>query len=402
MAYDFGVFLVLLFCLYRGAAKGVAWQVAGIGALVLCFIFATPLSSVVAPSIPLEAPLNRWVAMLGIYLFFSFATFAVARGFREILEKAHFQEFDKHLGAIFGVLKGALLTLVFTFFIVAISEKARAYVLTTYTGHFSAIIMDRLNPVMPQELHAILEPYIHSLDEAAKGKLKNRHAGGEPSEGANGDPGNPFDENDEESGEVASSRDLRKSFPNNEEGGDLLGNAIGETVRKKGKEYLEKADEFVFGKTDPSKGNKNNTNTGTTGGKSGYRPIEGGGGDDSPIEPQEAKVQPTSQAKYRYRPEQYDPLIKEMSREWGRLNRLREDQARYQLEVMMKGLPKSVGAAVLDDLRADLYQDQNDPDPQTDERTPFAERVRRQIKGTGVPRDRLTQTMREKLDALEE
>ena len=282
MAYDFGVFLVLLFCLYRGAAKGVAWQVAGIGALVLCFIFATPLSSVVAPSIPLEAPLNRWVAMLGIYLFFSFATFAVARGFREILEKAHFQEFDKHLGAIFGVLKGALLTLVFTFFIVAISEKARAYVLTTYTGHFSAIIMDRLNPVMPQELHAILEPYIHSLDEAAKGKLKNRHAAGEPRKGANGDPGNPFDENDEESGEVASSRDLRKSFPNDEEGGDLLGNAIGETVRKKGKEYLEKADEFVFGKTDPAKGNKNNTNTGTTGGKSGYRPIEGGGGDDSP------------------------------------------------------------------------------------------------------------------------
>ncbi|MCA9092613.1 MAG: CvpA family protein, partial [Planctomycetaceae bacterium] len=367
----------------------VAWQVAGIGALVLCFIFATPLSSVVAPSIPLEAPLNRWVAMLGIYLFFSFATFAVARGFREILEKAHFQEFDKHLGAIFGVLKGALLTLVFTFFIVAMSEKARAYVLTTYTGHFCAIIMDRLNPVMPTELHAILEPYIHSLDEAAEGKLKHKHAPGDLAKRAAGEK-DEFDEDDWKE-DQANSRDLRNSFPDDDDrGGDLLGKAIGETARKVGKELLEEADDFVFGKNKPG--------TAARTGTSGYRPLEGGE-EDSPIEP---KVQPTGQTKYRYRPEQYEPLIQEMSREWARMNKIREDQARYDLEVMMKGLPKSVGAAVLHDLRADLYQDEEDPDPTTNSRTPFPERVKRQIKGTGVPRDRLTQTMRERLDELDQ
>jgi len=395
MAYDFGVFLVLLFCLYRGAAKGVAWQVAGIGALVLCFIFATPLSSVVAPSIPLEAPLNRWVAMLGIYLFFSFATFAVARGFREILEKAHFQEFDKHLGAIFGVLKGALLTLVFTFFIVAMSEKARAYVLTTYTGHFCAIIMDRLDPVMPTELHAILEPYIHTLDEAAEGKLKNKHAPGELAKKAAGGK-DEFNE-DEWKEDQANSRDLRNSFPDDDDrGGDLLGKAIGETAKKVGKELLEEADDFVFGKNKPGSAPKPGTAAKT--GTSGYRPIEGGE-DDSPIEP---KVQSTGQTKYRYRPEQYEPLIQEVSREWARMNRIREDQARYDLEVMMKGLPKSVGAAVLHDLRTDLFQDEEDPDPTTNSKTPFPERVKRQIRGTGVPRDRLTQTMRERLDELDQ
>ena len=392
MAYDFGVFLILLFCLYRGAAKGVAWQVAGIGALVLCFLFSTPLSSVVAPTIPLKAPLNRWVAMLGIYLFFSFATFAVARGFREMLEKARFQEFDKHLGAIFGVLKGAVLTLVFTFFIVAISDKARSYVLTTYTGHFCAIIMDRIDPIMPKELHAILEPYIHKLDDAAPGKLKNPHGPGRSTHLAD-DTEDPFGE-EQDSEERVGSKDLRRSFPDDGEG-DLLTKAVGETAKRLGRNAVETVDEIF----DDLTANEQRTSKPATSGSGGYRPIQDS--DDSAIEPKSNPAQPIQQAKYRYSPQDYEPLIREMSREWAQLNRIREDQARYQLEVMMKGLPKSVGAAVLDDLRADLLEDPEDPDPATNSQTPFPDRVKRQIINTGLPRNRLTQTMRERLDELD-
>ena len=107
-AFDLFICAMLLFTTIRGAAKGVAWQLAGIGALVLCFMFATPLSLSLAPMIKLAPPLNRWVAMLGIYLVFSFGTFAIARGFRGALEKAKFVEFDRHLGALFGLFKGGL------------------------------------------------------------------------------------------------------------------------------------------------------------------------------------------------------------------------------------------------------------------------------------------------------
>lgn len=164
MAFDIFILVILLVTTIRGAAKGVAWQLAGIGALVLCFLFATPLSLTIAPMIKLAAPLNRWVAMLGIYLVFSFGTFAIARGFREALEKAKFVEFDRHMGALFGLFKGAIIALVITFFSVAMSEKAREAVLKTYTGYAAAHIMNALDPVMPKELHAILEPYIHELD----------------------------------------------------------------------------------------------------------------------------------------------------------------------------------------------------------------------------------------------
>lgn len=164
MAFDLFVLGILLVTTIRGAAKGVAWQLAGIGALVLCFLFATPLSLAFAPMIKLAPPLNRWVAMLGIYLVFSFGTFAIARGFREALEKAKFVEFDRHMGALFGLTKGAIIALVITFFAVAMSQKTREYVLTTHTGFAAAHIMNALDPVMPKELHAILEPYIHELD----------------------------------------------------------------------------------------------------------------------------------------------------------------------------------------------------------------------------------------------
>lgn len=164
MGFDLFIAAILLVTTIRGAAKGVAWQLAGIAALVLCFLFATPLSLSLAPMIKLDPPLNRWVAMLAIYLVFSFGTFAVARGFREALEKAKFVEFDRHLGALFGLFKGAIIALVITFFSVAISKQARDVILKTYTGYTAAHIMNAIDPVMPKELHAILEPYIHQLD----------------------------------------------------------------------------------------------------------------------------------------------------------------------------------------------------------------------------------------------
>jgi uncharacterized membrane protein required for colicin V production len=164
MGFDLFILAILVVTTIRGAAKGVAWQLAGIAALVLCFLFATPLSLSIAPMIKLDAPLNRWVAMLVIYLVFSFGTFAVARGFREALEKAKFVEFDRHLGALFGLFKGAIIALVITFFCVAMSRQARDIILKTHTGYAAAHIMNAIDPIMPRELHAILEPYIHQLD----------------------------------------------------------------------------------------------------------------------------------------------------------------------------------------------------------------------------------------------
>jgi membrane protein required for colicin V production len=167
MWYDLVVLAILLFATIRGAIKGIVWQLAVIAAVVLCFVFSGSLSLAIAPHLGIDPPLNRWVAMFALYVVFAFVSFGVARWLKAWIEKLKFVELDRHLGAVFGLIKGATIALVMTFFVVTLGDRAptvRDTVFNSWSGRAAAIIMDRLHPVMPRELHDTLEPYIHQLD----------------------------------------------------------------------------------------------------------------------------------------------------------------------------------------------------------------------------------------------
>lgn len=166
MWFDAVILVGLMFFAWRGAHKGVVWQLATIASVILCFAFAETLSLALAPMITVEPPLNRWIAMFILYIGFSFLSFSVARQLRGWIEKAEFVEFDQHLGAIVGLLKGAILGIVLTFFTVTLSESARHDVLDSYAGRAAGHILDRLQPVMPSELHDVLQPYLEYADVA--------------------------------------------------------------------------------------------------------------------------------------------------------------------------------------------------------------------------------------------
>ena len=174
MWFDILTLVVIGYSTIRGAKKGIVWQLAIIGALIACFAFSEPLSLLLAPTLPVDPPLNRWLAMLGIYLGFAFASFAVARTLRSWIEAWKFVEYDRHVGAIFGFIKGGVFCLVLTFFVVMLSDQLRLEILNSHSGYAAAIIMDRLHPVMPAELHDVLEPYIHQLDRPDM-DLKHTH-----------------------------------------------------------------------------------------------------------------------------------------------------------------------------------------------------------------------------------
>jgi membrane protein required for colicin V production len=74
------------------------------------------------------------------------------------------KEYNKHLGGLFGFAKGVVICLVLTFFIVTMSASARESLKNSQSGKYAAIIMDRLHPVMPDNLHDALAKYIHQLD----------------------------------------------------------------------------------------------------------------------------------------------------------------------------------------------------------------------------------------------
>ncbi|MEW4487105.1 CvpA family protein [Thalassoglobus sp. JC818] len=167
MWYDLVVLAILIFFTIRGAAKGMVWQLAGIAGILLCFIFADGISAAAGPYVHLDPPLNNWVILFGAYIVFTFIAYLLAGRIADFLEKVKLREFDRHLGALFGFIKGVVLCLILTFMVVTVSEDARGALLKSRSGYAAAKIVDTLHPylpILPENLRLALEDYIHLLD----------------------------------------------------------------------------------------------------------------------------------------------------------------------------------------------------------------------------------------------
>ncbi|HEV8070116.1 MAG TPA: CvpA family protein [Planctomycetaceae bacterium] len=164
MWYDLLTLGILMYAMFRGATKGIVWQLATIAALLMCFFFSGSLSHVIAPFIRVEEPLNKWIAMLVLYLVFSFVCFGAARVLHEAIESMRIEALDRHMGALLGLVKGGMFSLFLTFFLVTLSNSARESIIRSESGYVAAVVIDRLDPVIPGDLHALLEPYLRRLD----------------------------------------------------------------------------------------------------------------------------------------------------------------------------------------------------------------------------------------------
>ena len=166
MWYDLIVFLILAYSAYKGALKGVVWQFAAIGGIILCFAFSEPLSLLVTPYISLEPPLDRWVAMLLFYLVFSFLSFFIARQLKSWIERKRFDEYDRHLGALFGFAKGTIFCLVLTFFLGPMTYGSmRTSVLSSFSGRVAVQVMHTLAPLLPDGLTDVIAPYLGPIQQ---------------------------------------------------------------------------------------------------------------------------------------------------------------------------------------------------------------------------------------------
>ena len=400
MWYDAIIALLLVFCTIRGAAKGFAWQIATIGALAICFFFAQSASLALAPMIKLDPPLNRWVAMFVLYMGASFVSFGAARAVRKTLENWQFVEYDKHLGAIFGFVKGVGFALVLTFFAVTLSESLRGNVLASYSGHSAGQIMSALHPVLPDELHPVIDPYIEKLGHTVVHDHDHDHAGG------------PHDVVSKEEDDFGS----LPAFPGEPQ-----------TPRPT---PTRPADDFGASPTDfgaapewPERPRADVTAPSSI-------PVSFQGIiDDIPDDLKQAAITAIKNTK----PEDRDELlaqfrtaipglIKAVSMEWEqgkppeadqrtRLDRtLREVAAIYttdltaqrniirQAEELLAGVPDDVAEVVVQDWYADLLRlDAEDPDPNTDLSTRLDVRIKRQISAFRVPADRLSDDLRSRL-----
>ena len=163
--FDLIVAAILIIATIRGAMKGLVWQLAWIAAIVLGFAFSEIVSLHVAPLLDIQPPMNRWVAMFGLYLVATLVSFGIAWRVRDSIEKWKMEALDTKLGAAFGLVKGVVICMVGIFFLVTLSGPARDVALNSYSGYGAGVAMEELHDYMPPELHDVLHPYIHYLDD---------------------------------------------------------------------------------------------------------------------------------------------------------------------------------------------------------------------------------------------
>lgn len=163
--YDIAMVLVLAAATLFGVYKGMAWQVASLASVVVSTLVAVHSSAAVAPYFPGAEPWNRFLAMLLLYILTSAAIWIVFRLVSNIIDRVKLQEFDRQLGATFGLAKGVLYCVVITFFAVTLSESARKLVLESHSGELIARGIRNANPILPEDIRTYLGKYIDELDQ---------------------------------------------------------------------------------------------------------------------------------------------------------------------------------------------------------------------------------------------
>ncbi len=163
--YDIVILAILVYATWQGAQRGLVTQLAWIAALILCFKFADKLAPMIEPQINVDQPLRHWIAMLVLYVGFSLGSFMAAGILNSWMEKAKFKDFDRHLGALLGFLKGVVIGLVVTFFAVTVFDSLKAAVLVSYSGRGACWILDTVKPITPDYFPAYLQNALTDLEK---------------------------------------------------------------------------------------------------------------------------------------------------------------------------------------------------------------------------------------------
>lgn len=172
-AYDFLMVIVLLVATFFGFRKGLAWQIASVAAIVVSYLVAMQFREVLSERLDAQPPWNMFLAMLILYVGTSFVIWLVFQFVRGFIDRAKLREFDRQLGAIFGLGKGVLLCVIITLFAVTLSgDDQRREIIESRSGLYIAKLLDRADAVMPAELHEFLHPYLNRLEGGPGGPVE--------------------------------------------------------------------------------------------------------------------------------------------------------------------------------------------------------------------------------------
>jgi membrane protein required for colicin V production len=181
LVYDLIMIAVLIAATAWGVYKGLAWQIASLASIFVSYVGAANFCGLLAPYIGAQPPWNVYLAMLIIYLGASLAVWIAFRLVKTTIDGVKLQEFDKHVGGVFGAAKGVVLCVIITLFgVTLMGQRERESIVRSYSGYYIAVLLDKSHAVIPTAVHDQIHPLLHKLDESLPPGYQPAHDHGQP------------------------------------------------------------------------------------------------------------------------------------------------------------------------------------------------------------------------------
>ncbi len=163
--YDIIMLVIVASATIFGAIKGFAWQVASLASIFVSYVLATYFRNDVAKLIDAQPPWNMFLAMLLLYFGSSLVIWMIFRLVSSSIDKIRLKDFDRQLGAGFGLLKGALLCCIVTMFAMTLLGRGQQQAIAnSRSGHYISRVLANAGGILPEEVKQIVGPYIDNVE----------------------------------------------------------------------------------------------------------------------------------------------------------------------------------------------------------------------------------------------
>ena len=165
-AYDLIMLIVLAATTLFGAIKGFAWQMASLASIVASYFVAYLFRNDVAKMINAQPPWNLFLAMLLLYFGSSLIIWMMFRLVSTSIDRVKLKDFDRQLGAGFGLIKGIVLCLLITMFAMTLlGATQQQRIANSRSGLYISRILANSGGILPAEIKQIVGPYLDNVEK---------------------------------------------------------------------------------------------------------------------------------------------------------------------------------------------------------------------------------------------
>lgn len=169
-SYDLIMIIVLAAAALFGAWKGFVWQLASVASMVASYIvayqFREPLAAQLTTQFQAPAPWNMFLSMLILFLGTGIAVWIGFGLIHKTIDQLKLKDFDRQIGAAVGLVKGGLICIIITFFgLMLLGDNEKKTIVNSHSGRLIAKVIHQAEPVLPREVHTVLDPYLQKLED---------------------------------------------------------------------------------------------------------------------------------------------------------------------------------------------------------------------------------------------